>query len=146
MRDAPRVIIGGIQYTPDDPIPSPIIAVSYPTREEALWAARVLLSIQNGRRPFETGPAVYMGDTRVKVRARPATKDVLVEVFAYAEPSHLTASLYAASRVGRDLYGAFRRLVDIHKRYTLTVAEGDRLLMEELDLVKYVIDEKEVGF
>jgi len=119
--------------------------VCYPSQEEAKQAAKIVLSLQNGTRPFESGPKVYVGDTQVKVRVRPAGGDVLVQVFAYAEPSHLTASIYAASRVGRDLYKAFRRLVEIGKTYTFTVAAGDRLLTEELDLLKYNLDEKEVG-
>jgi len=145
MQDAPKVIVGAVQYTPDDPLPSPFIAVCYPSQEEAKQAAKIVLSLQNGTRPFESGPKVYVGDTQVKVRVRPAGGDVLVQVFAYAEPSHLTASIYAASRVGRDLYKAFRRLVEIGKTYTFTVAAGDRLLTEELDLLKYNLDEKEVG-
>ncbi|MGI6662257.1 MAG: hypothetical protein ACOX4B_02070 [Bacillota bacterium] len=146
MQDAPKVLMGAIQYTPDDPVPSPFIAVSYPTREEAKWAAKIVLSLQSGTRPFESGPDVYVGDTKIKVRVRPAGSDVFVEVFAYAEPSHLTASLYAASRVAKDLYKAFRSLVEIQKTYTFTVAAGDRLLTEELDLLKYILDEKEVGY
>ena len=147
MRNAPRVIVGAIQYTPDDPLPTPLIAVSYPSREEAKSAAKLVLSLQNGTRPLESGPHhVYVGDTKVKVRVRPAESDLLVEVFAYAEPSHLTASLYAASRVKKDLYKAFKRLVEILKTYTFTVAAGDEIMTEELDLVKYILDEKEVGF
>ncbi len=146
MQEAPRVIVGGIQYTPQDPLPSPIIAVSYPTRTEAQWAARLILSFQNGTRPFESGPHIYVGDTRVKVRVRPAGGELLVQVFAYAEPSHLTASIYAASHVQRDLYKAFRRLVEVQKTYTFTVAAGDEIMTKELDLLKYTLDEKEVGF
>ena len=147
MQHAPRVIVGAVQYTPDDPLPSPFIAVSYPNREEAKSAARLVLSLQNGTRPLESGPHdVYVGDTKVKVRVRPAESDVLVEVFAYAEPSHLTASFYAASRVKKDIYKAFRRLVEMLKTYTFTVAAGDEIMTKELDLLKYTLDEKEVGY
>jgi hypothetical protein len=67
MQHAPRVIVGAVQYTPDDPLPSPFIAVSYPNREEAKSAARLVLSLQNGTRPLESGPHdVYVGDTKVK--------------------------------------------------------------------------------
>src|SRR5690606_29385185 len=89
MQDAPRVIMGGIQYTSGDPFPSPFIAVSYPTREEAESAARLVLSLQNGTRPLENGPQIYVGDTIVKVRVRPSKGNkgkLLVQVFAYAEP------------------------------------------------------------
>lgn len=144
MQDAPRVIVGGIQFTPEDPLPSPVVAVSFPDRRQAELAAKVLVSVQNGTRPFRSGPPIYVGDTNIKVRIRPLRSLLLAQVFAYAHPKHLTAAFYAAGRVEVDLYRAFRNLVDLQRSYTLTVAAGDEMLVKELNLVKYILDEKEV--
>ncbi|MGI6632986.1 MAG: hypothetical protein ACOX5M_08025 [Bacillota bacterium] len=144
MQDAPGVLVGGVQYTPDDPLPSPIVAVTFSERSRAEEAAKTLMSLQNGVRPFQTGPVIYVGDTNIKVRVSPAGEKLLVQVYAYADPKHLTCAFYAAGRVEKSLYKAFRNLVAAHRTYTLTVAAGDDILMEELDLLKYILDEKEV--
>lgn len=144
MRDAPRVIVGGIQFTEEDPLPSPIIAVSFPQRKEAEAAVKTLLAVQNGTRPFKSGAPVYVGDTNIKVRVRPKDAGLLAQVYAYAHPKHLTCAFYAAGRVDLETYKAFRNLVDIKRTYTFTVAAGDELLVKELNLLKYVLDEKEV--
>ena len=72
MQDAPGVLVGGVQYTPDDPLPSPIVAVTFSERSRAEEAAKTLMSLQNGVRPFQTGPVIYVGDTNIKVRVSPA--------------------------------------------------------------------------
>lgn len=143
-RKLPSIIVGGIQFTPDDPLPSAIVAVAYPSRQKAEEAARTLLSVHNGVKPFQTGPDIYVGDTNVKVRVRPSQGRLLVQVYAYAEPKHLTCAFYAAGHVDIELYKAFRDLVELQRTYTLTVAAGDEILVKELDLLKYVLDDKGV--
>lgn len=139
-----RIIVGGLPAAPDDPLPSPVIGISYPSHEEASEAGRLIMSLQNGTRPFQSGNAVYMGDTEMKVRFSSQEKDgpVLCEVFAKGNPKHLTCAFYAAGALPREQIRVFWQLMDVHHSYVLTVARGNEILAKDAYLVKYTIEER----
>jgi hypothetical protein len=140
----PRIMVGGLQTSPDDTLPSPVVAVSYDSLEEATGAAKLLVAIQNGSRPFQSGPAIYMGDTRIKIRFLPGGTGgpVLCEVQSRIDPRHLTLAFYAAGTVSLDQVKAFNHLMDMARNYVFTVAHGERVLTQELYLVKYSVEER----
>jgi hypothetical protein len=145
---APRIIVGGLQGPPGDPLPSPVVALSYGTEQDARVALSLLLSLQNGSRPFQMGPLVYLGDTNIKVRflvrSGEGRRRLLCEVAAKAHPKHLTYAFYAAAQVDEETVKAFRQLVDMRHSYTLTVACAERVLTDAVDLVKYLVEEGKV--
>ncbi len=151
---SPRVIVGGVQFTPEDPWPTPIVALSYDSQEEAHLAGQMLLGVQNGTRPLKIGRPVYMGDTAIRVtfskatgegRSRqikppdPCEPSVLASVYAYGDSRHLTCAVYAASRITLEQLKVFRNLMELNRNYHFTVAHQDNLLLEALDVVKYTI-------
>ena len=137
-----RIIVGGLQAGPEDPLPSPVVAVSYQSLEEAASAAKLLLSIQNGSRPFSTGPPVYLGDTRIKVGFQGRRDRVLCVVEAKSDPGHLTYAFYASGLVSMEQFDAFRQLLDVSRNYVFTIARGEEVLTKELYLVKYAVEER----
>ncbi|MGE5580693.1 MAG: hypothetical protein ACM3WU_11745 [Bacillota bacterium] len=142
------IVVGGIQYSAEDPFPAPVIAVDYATLDEAKQGARLLTTLQNGTCPLKMGEAkpVFMGDTNVKISfTRIGDSDeVLCEVFAKSDPRHLTYGFYAADKTTVDLVRAFRHLLEIHRSYTFTVAHDGRVMTGELDVVKYIVTERGV--
>ncbi len=142
----PRIIVGGLQVSPDGPLPSPVVAVSYQTLEAAMSGAKLLLSVQNGSRPFRSGPAIYMGDTRIHVRFRPSRNAgrVLCEVWSKGDRRHLTFAFYAAGEVSVEQIQAFNQLLDAAHNYVFTVAHDQHVLTQELYLVKYSVEERGV--
>jgi len=139
-----RIIVGSLQAGPEDPLPSPVVAVSYESPQEAIAAAKLLFSIQSGSKPFASGPPIYMGDTRIRVRFIGRPFGVLCTVEAKADPRHLTWAFYAADIVSNEQFVAFRKLLDLTRSYVLTVAHGERVLTDDLYLVKYAIEERRV--
>jgi len=144
--DMPRIIVGALQTAPNDPSPAPAVILSYTGEASARWAAKVLLYAQNGKRPFETGPAIYLGDTNIEVRlsdlatgARPHT---FCEIAVKADRRHVTCALYVAGKVQEEAVKAFKQLLEMGRGYTFTVAWDERVLTDEIELVKYTIKEK----
>jgi len=96
------ILIGAIGASPDEPYPTPVIAVDYDSETEALHAAKLLESLQNGVCPLKVGEdrPVYMGDTAIKVSLTRLTGGgILCEVLAMHDPRHLTCAFYGASKV-----------------------------------------------
>lgn len=142
------IVIGGIQYSPEDPYPVPVIAIDYATAEEAKQGAQLLRALQNGTCPLKVGEGrpVFMGDTNVKVSftRMGSTDEVLCEVFAKSDPRHLTYGFYAADKTTVEMVKAFRQLLEIHRSYTFTVAHDGHVMTGELDVVKYAVEERGV--
>ncbi len=142
------IVVGGLQFSPEDSLPAPIISVDYATEDEAKAAAGVLVTLQNGICPLKMGQAkpVYMGDTNIKVSfvRMPSCDDVLCEISAKHDPRHLTYGFYAASMVSVDQVKAFRKLLEVHGNYAFTVSHNGSVLTSELDLVKYAVTVKGV--
>lgn len=139
----PNIIMGGIQIGPCDRAPSPLIAISYPTREAAEEAGKFLLSVQNGTKPLSCGPEIYVGDTNIKIFLTRLPKgEILCEVFGHTNPKHLTCSFYVASKVSSDELKVFSNLIEAQRHYILTVAHGKEVLLDTLNLVKYVIERR----
>jgi hypothetical protein len=140
------IVVGGIQYSAEDPYPAPVIAIDYATLEEARQGAALLATLQNGTCPLKISGAkpVFMGDTNLKVSfTRIGSSDeVLCEVSAKYDPRHLTYGFYAADKITVDLVKAFRQLLEIHHSYTFTVAHDGHVLTGELDVVKYTVTER----
>ena len=139
-----RIIVGSLQAGPEDPLPSPVVAVSFDSLQEAIAAAKLLFSVQNGSKPFASGPPTYMGDTRIIVRFLGRPDGVLCTVEAKSHPKHLTWAFCSAGLVSNEQFIAFRKLLDLAKSYVLTVAHGERVLTDDLYLVKYAIEERRV--
>lgn len=130
-----RVIVG---YMEDAGRNIPVVALSLATPQEAQEVASLILRCQNGSRPFSSGPAVYVGDTRVRVTV--LEKDACyVEIDARKDPRHLTSAYYVMSPVPRRTAELFLKLFELTGHYVLTVAVSENLALEMLDLVKYVI-------
>lgn len=142
------IVVGGMQFSSEDPFPAPVIAVDYADEEEAKIAAKLLSTLQNGICPLNMGQAkpVFMGDTNVKISflGMGPGSDVLCEVAAKHDPRHLTFGLYAADIVTMDQVKAFRRLLEMHNSYTFTVSCNEQVMTRELDVVKYVVTERGV--
>lgn len=141
-----KIILGGLEVGPEDPAPSALVAVSYSTRDAAEKAARMILSLQNGTKPFKSGPPVYVGDTRIRVALTRDLRsdDVLCEVSIKVNPKHLTYWFYAACRVPKGELDTFLELFEFRKCYVFTVAHGQTVLVETLNLIKYTIDRRGV--
>lgn len=140
----PGVHVGGIEYGAMAGIPAPLIAITYPDAAQAKEAARLINAAQSGTRPFETGAAMCVGDTQVKVRARSQGDGIFMEAFLYLKPSHLTAAVYGAGVVDKEVYKAFSHLLAHHRSYTFSVMVGQEVFLRDLHLQKYNLDEKEV--
>ncbi|MGI6163619.1 MAG: hypothetical protein ACOYEQ_06800 [Bacillota bacterium] len=143
----PRIIVGGMQIGPQDPNPSALLAVSYPSLEKARAWAGYLSSVQNGVKPFESGPDVFVGDTaiRVGIRLKPDTeRGYLCQVIAKSDPRHLTYAFYAASYVGKSELDAFYSLYDLTNNFVFTVSYNNTPLLDKLNLIKYTIDRRGV--
>jgi hypothetical protein len=136
------IIVGGLQFSPDDPVPAPVIAIDYVDEAQAKAAARLLVSLQNGTCPLQMGKArpVFMGDTNVKVSflRSPGSSDVLCEVMAKFEPSHYTCGFYAAQKVTLEQVRAFEQLVELRHSYLFTVSCNGHVMTDDLDVVKYL--------
>ncbi len=144
---APRIIVGGMQLGPQDPNPSALMAVSYPSLERARSWAEYLSSVQNGVKPFQTGPDVFVGDTAIKVcvSLKPdPKKGYLCQVMAKTELSHLTYAFYAGSYVGKNELDAFYSLYDLTNNFVFTVSCNNTPLLDKLNLIKYTIDRRGV--
>lgn len=143
----PRIIVGGIQSGPGV-APTPAVILSFPDGEEALKAAKDLLALQNGVKPFATGPDVFVGDTNIKVEFWTKGKGRSVEtqcvVWAKADKRHLTCSFYMQSPVTQDMVKIFQDLMEVQRSYALNVAWGDKVLPTALDIVKYTLEERRI--
>lgn len=140
----PRITVGCVSFNPEDS-PEPVVAISCSSAREAENTARVLLSAQNGVKPFPSGPDIYAGDTNIKVGLiRTGKTEALCQIVAFADPRHLTCFFYAAWRIPWEIAEPFIDLTELLGHYTLTVAHGDRLLLHSMNLVKYVIDKRGV--
>jgi len=142
------IVVGGLQFSSEDPFPTPVIAIDYAGEEEAKIAARLLSTLQNGICPLKMGQAnpVYMGDTNVKVSFLGTGEGdaVLCAVFAKHDPRHLTYGFYAADKVTVEQVKAFRQLLELNRSYTFTVSCNGQVMTRELDVVKYLVTEKGV--
>jgi len=116
----------------------PVVAISVATREEAREIAYLILHSQNGSKPFSSGPAVYVGDTRVRVTVLQGDP-CYVEIDARKDNCHLTSAYYLMSPVQPQAAELFHKLFCLTRYYILTVAISERPALEMLDLVKYVI-------
>ncbi|MEX0974609.1 MAG: hypothetical protein WD024_04550 [Bacillota bacterium] len=144
-----RIIVGGLQFSPDDPFPAPVIAVNYADEAEAKSAVRLLTSLQNGTCPLKMGEAkpVFMGDTNIKVSflGSPASGgDIICEIMAKHDPRHYTCGFYVAEKVTLEQVKAFRQLLELHRSYTFTVACNEQVMTRDLDVVKYLVTERGV--
>lgn len=142
------IVVGAIQFSPEDPFPAPVISMDFDTEEEAKTAAALLVTLQNGVCPLKMGQAkpVYMGDTNIKVSflGTGQGSDVLCEVSAKHDPRHLTYGFHAAHIITVDQVKAFRHLLEIHRSYTFTVSCNEQVMTGELDVVKYLVTQKGV--
>lgn len=139
-----RMIVGMLQMGPEDNDPSPLIAISYSSMDEARDAARLLLSLQNGVRPFSVGPAVYSGDTNIKVGIIRRGDNLLCEVWCRPRPHHLTCAFYCAGTIAPESFQTFSSLMERKNSYVLTVAYKGEPLLDTLNLIKYVVTLKGV--
>lgn len=144
----PRIIVGGIQSGVQDAMPTPAVILSYPDEGSALQAAKILLALQNGTKPFATGPDVYVGDTNIKVefltRASGKPSAAVCAVWAKADRRHLSCSFYAASQIDLEMVKLFRDLLEMNRSFAINVACGDRVLPDALDVVKYSVEERRI--
>jgi len=143
-QDRPRIILGGMEVGANDPMPSALLALSYPEKKKAEEQGKLLTLLQNGTRPLKFGPAVYAGDTRIKVSLLRSRKDqkVLCQVAAKLEPRHLTYSFYAADYIPYEPVRLFLDLFEQQRNYVMTVAFENAILLERLHLVKYVVERR----
>jgi hypothetical protein len=143
---APRIILGGLQMG-EDPIPPALVAISYASCDRAQAVAEYLMSIQNGTVPFESSPNVCAGDNVIKVHISPkpvSNKGYLCQVMAKADPRHWTHCFYVASYVTEEELSAFNSFFEFANHYVLTVAHGDNLLLETINLIKYTVNRRGV--
>jgi hypothetical protein len=143
---APRIILGGLQMGAD-PNPPALVAISYPSPDRAQGVAEYLMSIQDGTTPFKSSPNVCAGDTVIKVYISPTpvpSKGHLCQVMAKADPRHLTYCFYVASYVSEEQLSVFYSFFDLANHYVLTVAHGDKLLLDTINLIKYTINRRGV--
>ncbi len=141
------ITVGGIQFSPDDPFPTPVIAIECGDEDEVMRTSKLLESLQNGTVPLRIGSKnpVYMGDTNIKVAfIRTRVGEIICEVSAKYDPRHLTFGFYAASKVSLDQVRAFKELFEIHHNYTFTVSCDGRVAAGALDIVKYNVTERGV--
>lgn len=139
-----RILLGGVNFGTDDS-PEPVLAVSCESEDEADNMAQTLLSVQDGVRPFPSGPDFYSGDNNIVVTITKTGKDTaLVQIAAYADRRHLTCVYYSAESLPWDLVEPFLDLVDLRGQFTLTVACGEDLLLKKINLLKYVINKRGV--
>lgn len=142
----PRIILGGLQMG-QDPLPPALVAISYPSYERAYAAAKLLMSIQNGVVPFQSRPNVCAGDNAIEVNVSPIPvpdKGHLVQVMAKAHPEHLTYCYYVVSYVSEDQLSAFDTFFRSANHYVLTVAHGDTLLLDIINMIKYTVNRRGV--
>ncbi|MBE3518783.1 MAG: hypothetical protein IMW97_00565 [Firmicutes bacterium] len=135
-----RIIVGCME---DAGTNVPVVALSLATFEEAREVASIILSCQNGSKPFSSGPPVYVGDTRVRVTVLDANP-YYVEIDARKDRRHLTSAYYVMSPVPRETVEPFLKLFELVGHYVLTVAVSEKPVLEMLDLVKYVIYRKKL--
>ncbi len=144
----PHVIVGGLQFSPDDPAPTPVIAIRYTDEADAIAGAKLLVSLQNGTCPLKMGQSrpVFMGDTNIRVGFIGGQENgqILCEVMSKADPRHMTCGFYAASLVALEQVKAFKQLIELNRSYTFTVTCNERVLNNEIDVVKYTFSEKGV--
>jgi len=133
-----RVIVGCMEEAGRS---IPVIALSLATDKEAREVASLILHCQNGSKPFSSGPAVYVGDTQVRVAVLEA-EAYYVEIDARKDRRHLTSAYYVMSPVPRETAEPFLKLFELVGHYVLTVAISENPALEMLDLVKYVIYRK----
>ncbi|HHY35221.1 MAG TPA: hypothetical protein GX510_06275 [Firmicutes bacterium] len=119
----------------------PVVALSLATPQEAQEVASIILRCQNGSKPFSLGPAVYVGDTQIRVTVLEANP-YYVEIDARKDPRHLTSAYYVMSPVPPQTAEPFLKLFELVGHYVLTVAVSENPALEMLDLVKYVIYRK----
>mgnify|MGYP000883080958 CR=1 FL=1 len=144
---APNIIMGAMEIGPEDPNPSALLCISYPSVEEASAWARFFMSYQSGVKPFQSGPDIFVGDTSIKVdissRAVPG-KGHLCQVMLKADPKHLTYAFYTACYVSPEARRTFCTFYDLSNSYVFTVSCGGALLLNDINLVKYTITTKGV--
>jgi len=142
---SPDIIVGAMQLGPEDPNPSALICISYPSFEEASTWAKFFMSCQTGVKPLQSGPDIFVGDTCIKVdiASRPIPgKGYLCQVMLKTNPKHLTYAFYTACYIDPEARRTFYTCYDLSNSYVFTVACGNRPLLDEINLVKYTLTTK----